>query len=511
MSAGSEFPSGWVNVPIGEVCEVLAGVGFPKVFQGNQDGPIPFYKVGDISEAWKKGQKRLTRSPNTVTEEVAGQLSNRRMPPGTVVFAKIGAAIALNRRALLSVPALVDNNVMGLVADERVLLCEYLYYFTQTLRLNDYSRATTVPSIRKPDVASIKLPLAPIEEQARVVLELEAQLSRLDAATTGLGRAQVNLKRYRASVLKAAVEGRLVPTEAELARQEGRDYEPANMLLDRILSERRRRWEDAELERLKAKGKRPTNDKWRSKYKEPVAPSVDELPELPEGWCWATLESLFFNITDGDHQAPPRSETGILFLVIGNIRSGEVDYSATRFVPLEYYESLDPLRTPKAGDVLYSVTGSFGIPAQVREEREFCVQRHIAILRPGSHLNAAFFTRVLGSDFVLRQAQDVATGTAQKTVPLKGLRRMVAPVPPEAEQGRILAEIDRLWSIAAEIELSASLGQKKGDRLRASILSWAFSGKLVSQDSNDEPADSLLQRLAEEKPRKAGKGRRGSK
>ncbi len=89
-------------------------------------------------------------------------------------------------------------------------------------------------------------------------------------------------------MLKAAVEGRLVPTEAELAREEGRDYEPADELLERILVERRKRWEEAELESMRAKGKEPKDDRWKAKYKEPAAPDTSELPELPEGWCWAT-------------------------------------------------------------------------------------------------------------------------------------------------------------------------------------------------------------------------------
>src|SRR5207253_1976546 len=119
---------------------------------------------------------------------------------------------------------------------------------------------------------TLQFPLAPLPEQHRIVEGIESYFSRLDDAVATLERVQRNLKRYRASVLKAAVEGRLVPTEAELARAEGRDYEPASVLLERILAERRRRWQEAD---------------GRGKYHEPVAPNTAELPELPEGWCWA--------------------------------------------------------------------------------------------------------------------------------------------------------------------------------------------------------------------------------
>ena len=117
--------------------------------------------------------------------------------------------------------------------------------------------------------------LPPLAEQRRIVAEIETQFTRLDASVAALRRAQANLKRYRASVLKDACEGRLVPTEAELASSEGREYEPADVLLERILAERRARWESQE--------------KRRGKYKEPSAPDTSTLPELPEGWVWATF------------------------------------------------------------------------------------------------------------------------------------------------------------------------------------------------------------------------------
>ncbi|MCG8668658.1 MAG: restriction endonuclease subunit S [Pseudomonadales bacterium] len=119
-------------------------------------------------------------------------------------------------------------------------------------------------------LADVDIRLPPLNEQQRIVEVIDSYFTRLDDAVATLKRVQRNLKRYRASVLKAAVEGRLVPTEAELARAEGRDYEPASVLLERILAERRRRWEESELAKMKAKGKPPKNDNWKAKYREPL-------------------------------------------------------------------------------------------------------------------------------------------------------------------------------------------------------------------------------------------------
>ena len=285
-------PAGWQWTTLGDICTIFAGYGFPKHLQGNKSGDLPFFKVRDISSAWLKNENFLGQADNYVTYEEARSINARPLPNGTTVFAKIGAAIALNRRAILSESSLVDNNVMGIYSAPGGTDRKFLFYFMTTIALGKLSRATTVPSVRKTDVENIPTPLPPLPEQRRIVAEIEKQFTRLDASIDGLKRAQANLKRYRASVLKAACEGKLVPTEAELARSEGRDYEPADRLLERILTERRAQWESQE--------------KRRGKYKEPRAPDTSDLPELPEGWVWATLPSIA-EVRLGRQRSPKRA------------------------------------------------------------------------------------------------------------------------------------------------------------------------------------------------------------
>ncbi len=115
-------------------------------------------------------------------------------------------------------------------------------------------------------------------------------MTDLDAAVAALKRVQANLKRYRASVLKAACEGRLVPTEAELARKEGRTYETGAQLLARILKERRAKWEADQLAKMLAAGKPPKNDDWKKKYKEPDPAALPSYSaRLPEGLDMGTV------------------------------------------------------------------------------------------------------------------------------------------------------------------------------------------------------------------------------
>ena len=180
------LPPNWTRAALGDVCEIISGFGFPESLQGRTEGDVPFYKVGDISNAWKRGSVYLTQANHYISRQQATSITPRLLPAATTVFAKIGAAIALNRRALLSTPALVDNNVMGLHPIDAILNATYLFYFACTLRLDEISQATTVPSIRKSDVIRIELPLAPLREQTRIVGEIEKQFTRLDSAVAAL-------------------------------------------------------------------------------------------------------------------------------------------------------------------------------------------------------------------------------------------------------------------------------------------------------------------------------------
>jgi len=164
----------------------------------------------------------------------------------------------------------------------------WLYYLVQTeafiSAMTGLVLGVLYPAVRPKDLRSYTIPLAPLPEQHRIVAEIEKQFTRLDAGVAALERVRANLKRYRASVLKAACEGRLVPTEAESAHAEGREYEPADRLLARILEERRAKWEADQLAKMQAQGKVPKDDKWKEKYQEPAGPDTTDLLELPEGW-----------------------------------------------------------------------------------------------------------------------------------------------------------------------------------------------------------------------------------
>jgi type I restriction enzyme S subunit len=339
----------------------------------------------------------------------------------------------------------------------------YIKYYLDTVDYHEFVTGTTRLKLNQAAMRRIPIPLAPLEERARIVVEIEKQFSRLDEAVATLKRVKANLKRYKAAVLKAAVEGKLT----EDWRKQHFDVEPASKLLERTLAERRAKWNRA------------------GNYKEPAAPDTTGLPLLPNNWKWASLDQLLLNITDGDHQPPPQTDSGVPFLVIRNVRSGKLEFEDTRFVSRQYADAVDAFRKPTHDDILYTLVGSFGIALRVDTDREFCIQRHIGVLRPHKLSPTSYLVHVLNSLAVLSQAIKVATGTAQKTVPLAGLRKIAIPLAPLAEQQQIVAEAERRLSVIEELETAVQANLTRADRLRQSTLATAFSGRLLSRQNNE--------------------------
>jgi restriction endonuclease S subunit len=325
--------------------------------------------------------------------------------------------------------------------------------------------------------ADVQLSISPLSEQRRIVDALESYFSRLDDAVATLERVQRNLKRYRASVLKAAVEGRLVPIEAELARTEGRDYEPASVLLERILTERRRRWEIS--------GR-------KGKYHEPIVPDPKDLPELPEGWCWSS-PGQFFSWSSGSFLPKSKQRAGSIPVYGGNGVNGYHDE------PLVKEPTL--------------VIGRVGA---------HCGNVHLTV-EPAWITDNAIFAAVVPNEAVLAywrlimSLQDLnanAGGTGQPYVNQKHLNDLVIPLPPRAEQLRIVSAIDDATSLVDASNRGVEAAAGRSARLRQAILKWAFEGRLADQDSNDEPASILLERIKAEREAvgasgKSARARRG--
>jgi type I restriction enzyme S subunit len=264
------------------------------------------------------------------------------------------------------------------------------------------------------------------------VAEVPGDDARLAAAFEVLAESPDGVARMRELVLSLAVRGELVPQsgQADDAPRVGLGCDPAQ---------------------------RAGSTNSRTK------PTAALGFTVPKSWQTLRLEQVACSITDGDHLPPPREEQGVPFLVIGDIFGASVPFHGSRFVSEDYYVRLDQARQPREGDLLYSVAGTIGQVARVPGVGKFCVQRHIAIVRPGDV--GDWLLCFLRSPVALSQARLVATGIAQKTVPLSGLRAMAVPMPPLAEQRRIVARVDELMAWIDQFE--AARNQREAARIAA--------------------------------------------
>jgi type I restriction enzyme S subunit len=311
---------------------------------------VPYLRVANV----QRGYLDLVEIKQIeATEE---EIQELRLYPGDILFNEGGDRDKLGRGWIWrgEIPECIHQNHVFrarlYVADlQPQLISWYGNSFGQRYFVSEGKQTTNLASINLTKLGALPIPLPPVEEQRRIVAEIETQFTRLDATVTALQRVQANLKRYRASVLQAACEGRLVPTEAELTRTEGRIYEPADQLLQRILQERRAKWESEQLTKMKAEGKVPKDDRWKSKYVEPVKPDTSELPKLPEGWVWTSVEQLLLFEPRSLQSGPFGSNllhsefqhTGVLAIGIDNVLEGRFSMGSQHRISLEKYEQLE--------------------------------------------------------------------------------------------------------------------------------------------------------------------------
>lgn len=330
-------------------------------------------------------------------------------------------------------------------------------------------------------IRSLLVPVASRVEQDQVVAAIETHFSRLDAAVESLKRAKANVKRARASVLKAAVEGRLVPTEAALARAEGRTFEPASALLAKILDERKAAW-------LKSGA--------RGKYKEPVPPDTTNLPKLPEGWCWTTVDQIAgeggTSLCDGPFGSNLKTEhytdEGPRVVRLQNIGEGVFRDERAHITP-EHFSRLRKYAV-KAGDLVVASLGESLPRACIIPEwlGSAIVKADCIRLRPTQLALREFLNISLNSPPIVNRTTAKVHGVGRPRLGLAGIREIAVPLPPLPEQARVAHEVARRMSVIDALDATLDTNLARCVRLRQSVLKRAFEGRLVDAQAPQEAA-----------------------
>ncbi|WP_347002754.1 restriction endonuclease subunit S [Coprococcus comes] len=434
-----EIPDSWEWLRLGSIGDWGSGATPSRSVPEYYGGDIPWLKTGDLNDG------HIEYIPEKISHLALEKTSVRLNPTGSVLIAMYGATIG--KVGILTFPATTNQACCACLPIE--IYNEYLFYFlmSQKVAFVKQGEGGAQPNISKAKIVATLMPLPPLAEQYRIVAKIKEVIPHIEyygeihSSVSSLNASFPNL--LKKSILQEAVQGKLVP-------QDPTD-EPASVLLEHIRAEKEQLIKAGKIKRDKNESIifRRDNSHYEKRGSEEVCID-DEIPfEIPENWCWSRLSSLCKSIVDGDHQAPPQTVSGIPFIVISNVSAGKIDFTNTRFVSQVYYDNLPESRIPHRNDILFTVTGSYGIVIPVDVDNLFCFQRHIALLKP-LEIATDFLVTWLSTPIVCEQCKNYATGTAQKTVGLNSLKNILIPVPPIKEQGRIL---ERLKSVLHLITL----------------------------------------------------------
>jgi len=484
-----ELPEGWVCTRLEDILVEVENVN-PK------DTPNKEFDYIDIASI-DNHQKKI-QSPKRYIGKNAPSRARQIVKSGDILFSTV--------RTYLENIAMVNEIYDGQIASTGFCVIrphksidnKMLFYWVQAdtflNQLNQIQRGTSYPAVRNSDVHAQAIPLPSPTEQHRIVAKIEELFTKLDAGVESLEKAKAQLKRYRHSVLKAAVEGKLTKEWRETHKGE---LEPASVLLERILKERREKWEAEQLVRMKAKYRLDT----------------DNFLSIPEGWVWTLLVNLLSdNPQNGIYKSAKFFDEfqGVRLLDIkGLYRGFHVDFQGSRRVKLNS-EEIEKYSLGD-GDLLINRVSKkpegVGKAALVKNLGELTVfeSNMIRVRFNNNFVFSPFINYFLNSMEGRTQVLQKAKMTQQASINQSDVKSIVLLLPPLPEQHKIVEEVEQRLSIVEKVETFIEANLKRAERLRQSILKQAFSGKLVPQDPNDEPAIVLLSRIKEEKAKRKQK------
>lgn len=430
-----EVPENWVWVRLEAFAETISKGTTPKGGSAAYvDEGVNFLRVENLTSDGYISHSKITH----ITEEMHENYLKRSILKANDLLISIAGSLgksAIVRECDLPINTNQAIAFVRLFADK--IDVNYIRNTIESPLINSVltkqTKVTSIPNLTLEIIKDCPIPLPPLSEQQRI----EELFAKLDEAKERLQEAADSFAVRKAAILHKAFTG-------ELTKQ------------------------------------------WRR-----------ENGVSDESWEDVSLDSVCKSIYDGDHMPPPKSETGIPFLVISNVNTGFISFEKCRFVPEEYYDGLSETRTPEIGDILYTIVGSYGIPVMVDTDKKFCFQRHMALLKPKDIYNR-FLWRQLQTQSFFEQATSIATGTAQLTVPIKGLRKLIVKCPTLPEQHEIVRLIDDLLARERAAQQAAEQALVSIDLMKKSILARAFRGELGTNKASEASALELLRQVLAE-------------
>nr|WP_247738780.1 restriction endonuclease subunit S [Shimia sp. R9_2] len=482
------MPEGWTTVSLGDLLErIEAGKNFRCEERPPNEGEVGIVKISAVTWGnFKDDESKTIGNPEQVSPALRIETGDLLMSRANTIEL-VGAAVivgSLTRNLQLS------DKVLRLRLAVPIQNWVNRYLNSRSGRDQIESFATgaqmSMRNISQKNIARIELPLPPLREQQQIVEKVEMLFARLDKGEEAVREVQKLLKRYRQSILKSAVTGEL--TADWRAEREG-ELESGTDLLARILKTREENWQG------------------RGKYKTPVEPDTTDLPDLPEGWVWASLSQL--NVIKGgvtvDKKREPKDPVTLPYLRVANVQNGFLDLGEIKEITVDREKAEQCLLDD--GDILLNEGGDLdklGRGWVWRSEIDRCIhQNHVFRARPVlKELSSEFislYANGFGQGFFMDKGKQSVNLASISLTAISGLP---IPLPSTEEQAELARLLDDEITNLKKLEQLCEAELKRSAALRQSILKDAFSGHLVPQDPDDEPASALLERIQQSKKKR---------
>lgn len=494
----SELPAGWTEACVGDLADLNPKQAFDDEtiagFVPMSHAPTNFLdKLRFEERPWGEIKKAYTNFKD-----------------GDVIFAKVTPCFENGKAAYVEgLP-----NGIGAGSSEFFVLrpsCDQVSakYLLALVKSHDFLRegaenmtgAVGLRRVPKQFVESYPVQVPPAAEQTRIAAKLDELLAQVDTLKARIDGIPALLKRFRQSVLAAAVSGRLT--------EEWRLKDPLPLMTGIQLmaetADRKRAWsEDNESHNEVGRV--------RKRLSEFAAKHMSQN-DLPSSWCWAELEDVSLLVVDCHNKTAPYEKDGIPLVRTSNIRDGSFLWADLRYVNEETYRFWSRRCTPEPGDIVFTREAPMGEAAIIPAGKMICLGQRTMLIRCIPECTSAEFVLLALRDPKFKaRSEKLAVGTGVKHYRVGDVSDLLIPVPPKTEQTEIVRRVEQLFAFADQLEARVKAAQVRIDRLTQSILAKAFRGELVPQDPNDEPASVLLERIKAQRAAapKAKRGRRAA-
>ena len=421
-----DIPESWKWVKVGNVGSWSSGATPSRTNPAYYGGIIPWLKTGDLNDGFIK------KIPEFITDLALEKTSVRLNPVGSVLMAMYGATIG--KLGILDISATTNQACCACIPYEGIHN-KYLFYYLMSMRRSYIGMAEggAQPNISKEKIVNSLIPLPPLAEQKRIVAKIEELLPLVERYAAAYEKLeQFNAKfpeDMKKSILQYAIQGKLVEQRPE----EGTGEE----LYQQIQTEKQQLIQEKKIK------------------KEKPLPEIaeDEVPfDIPESWKWVRLNNIAESIVDCPHSTPKYLDMETEYCTIDtNCIDGKGDITKWRYVDADTYTARIARLTPQKDDIVYTREGSICRAAILPEGPKVCLGQRVMLIRSANGVFPQFIRRLLMSPMVIRKLTEQQKGIGAKHVNVSDVCNLILPLPPLAEQERIVAKLEEMLPLCERL------------------------------------------------------------